>query len=131
MPVVDASVLAAYLSGGEHSAPARARLLGGDGGLWAPHLVDAEVGHTLRRLVLGSELGARAARQALDDLAGLPLRRVPHVGLLERAWALRANVSFYDALYVALAERLRLPLITLDARLARVRGTRAVIVAVA
>ena len=46
------------------------------------------------------------------------LQRVSHHLLAERAWELRENVSFYDALYVALAEALEAPLVTLDARLA-------------
>jgi predicted nucleic acid-binding protein len=47
--------------------------------------------------------------------------------LLERAWRLRGAVTFYDALYVALAERLGLPLITLDARLAGAAPARVVV----
>jgi predicted nucleic acid-binding protein len=44
--------------------------------------------------------------------------------LIERAWGLRTNLSFYDALYVALAELLAMPLLTLDRRLAGVPGMR-------
>ncbi len=124
MPVVDASALVEYLAGGEHADAVRARLHSGVGHLWAPHLVDAEVGHVLRRGLLAGELSARFAREALEDLADLPLRRAAHVGLLGRAWALRKDVPFYDGLYVALAERLVLPLITLDARLAGAPGVR-------
>jgi predicted nucleic acid-binding protein len=125
MPVVDASVLVEYLAGGEHADEARARLLAGVEGLWAPHLVDAEVGHVLRRGVRAGELRATTVRAALEDLADLPLRRAGHVGLLDRAWALRGTVSFYDALYVALAEVLGVALVTLDARLAGASGVRA------
>ncbi len=125
MPVVDASVLVAYLARGEHFEQARACLLARAEPLWAPHLVDAEVGHVLRRAVGRGELGASAGRAALGDLSELPLTRAGHGGMLERAWALRRNLSFYDALYVALAERLHLPLATLDARLARAAGRRA------
>jgi predicted nucleic acid-binding protein len=125
MPVVDASVLVEYLAGGEHADEARARLLGGVEGLWAPHLVDAEVGHVLRRGVRAGELRATTARAALEDLADLPLRRAGHVGLIDRAWALRGNVSFHDALYVALAEVLGVALVTLDARLAGASRVRA------
>lgn len=82
------------------------------------------VGHALRRTVLAGELSAACARAALTDLADLPLRRAGHRGLLERARELRANVSFHDGLYAALAERLELPLITLDARLGRAPGIR-------
>ena len=127
MPVVDASVLVDYLAGGEYAESTRARLLGADEALWAPHLVDAEVGHVLRRAVLAGQLPQATARAALEDLADLPLRRAAHVGLLERAWKLRSNVTFYDGLYVALAERLELTLVTLDARLRGVPGVRAVV----
>jgi len=123
MPVVDASVLVAHLTAGENYRAIGGRLREGE--LWAPHLVDAEVGHTLRRAVRVGELSDRNARAALDDLRELPLRRAHHGGLLDRAWSLRENVSFYDALYIALAERLDLPLLTLDARLARAPGLRA------
>jgi len=127
MPVVDASVLVEYLAGGERAEEAWVRLSARAAPIWAPHLIDAEVGHVLRRGVLAGELGAGTARAVLDDLAEFPLRRVGHVGLLERAWALRGNVTFYDAMYVALAERLDLPLVTLDARLSKSPGVWAVI----
>jgi predicted nucleic acid-binding protein len=124
MPVLDASVLVEYLADGEHASEARQRIMQDRGRLWAPHLIDAEVGHVLRRATLAGELTATAARGALEDLAEIPLQRAPHRALLQRAWRLRANVSFYDGLYIALAERLGLPLVTLDARLARAPGLR-------
>jgi predicted nucleic acid-binding protein len=40
-------------------------------------------------------------------------------------WALRANLTGYDAVYVALAEALDAPLFTPDRRLARAAGLRA------
>jgi predicted nucleic acid-binding protein len=125
MPVVDASVLVEYLAGGEHASEARRRILTDPGRLWAPHLIDAEVGHVLRRATLAGELSARRANGALQALVDMPLRRASHTALLQRAWSLRKNVSFYDGLYIALAERLDLPLLTLDARLARAPGMRA------
>ena len=127
MPVVDASVLVEYLAGGEHEQSSRDRLLGAGEALWAPHLVDAEVGQVLRRAVITGELRPSTARAALEDMADMPLRRSGHIGLLERAWNLRANITFYDALYVALAERLDMVLVTLDARLEGIPGVRAVI----
>ncbi len=38
--------------------------------------------------------------------------------LLERAWALRQNMTAHDAMYVALAQALEVPLVTADGRLA-------------
>ena len=131
MPVIDASVLVAYLVEGEHARPARDVVLSNANALWAPHLVDAEIGHALRRVVSAGELTARKARAALQDLADLPILRVPHRTLLDRAWSLRDNVSFYDGLYIALAETLDTPLVTLDARLATAPGARATITVIA
>jgi predicted nucleic acid-binding protein len=125
MLVVDASALVAYLTEGEHVEQVRTQLLAPGQALWAPHLVDAEVGHVLRRETLAGELAPTAARAALEDLSDLPLRRASHRGLLGRAWALRENLTFYDALYVALAERLRATLLTLDGRLAAAPGVKA------
>ena len=130
MAVLDASVLVEYLAGRERVQAVRAHILAGAGALWAPHLVDAEVGHVLRRAVARGEVTPDAADEALFDLARFPLRRAAHVGLLDRAWALRENVSFYDALYVALAERLDEPLLTLDARLATAPGVAAEVVVI-
>jgi predicted nucleic acid-binding protein len=125
MPVLDASVLVEYLAGGEHAQQARRYILEDPGRVWAPHLIDAEIGHVLRRGTLAGELSANDARAALSALARIRLRRAPHGSLLERAWSLRANLSFYDGLYVALAELLDLPLLTLDGRIAKAPGLRA------
>ena len=43
--------------------------------------------------------------------------------LLERVWALRANLTAYDAVYVAQTEALDTKLLTCDGRLARAPGT--------
>ena len=67
----------------------------------------------------------RGAAEALTDLADLPLNRYPHLPLLARVWQLRHNVTAYDAVYLALAEALRAPLLTRDARLASAPGHRA------
>jgi predicted nucleic acid-binding protein len=118
--VVDASILVSLLAGAEHAEWAQAKIASAERrSIWAPHLIDAEVGHSLRRRVAAGQLVANEARDAVDDLLHLPLRRIAHRGLLHRAWALRENLSFYDALYVALAEHLELPLLTLDDRLAK------------
>jgi len=53
------------------------------------------------------------------DLADLPIHVYPSRPLLDRAWALRDNVTVYDALYIALAEALEAVLVTADRALAR------------
>jgi predicted nucleic acid-binding protein len=124
MNVVDASVLVEYLGGGEHVEAARAAIRR-ERWVWAPALIDAEVGNALRRQVRAQEIGPRKAAAALDNFLDMRLQRIPHRNLVERAWQLRDNVTFYDGLYVALAEELGAPLLTLDARLARAPGVRA------
>jgi predicted nucleic acid-binding protein len=125
MKVLDASVLVEYLTEGEFAESSRRGIESSPGWLWAPHLVDAEVGHALRGVVRAGELSARGARAALEDLMEMRLQRISHHLLADRAWELRDNVSFYDGLYVALAEQLEAPLLTLDARLAKAPGLRA------
>ncbi|HET7315477.1 type II toxin-antitoxin system VapC family toxin [Salinisphaera sp.] len=95
--------------------------------LHAPDLIDIEIAQALRRYHLRGELGARRGAQALDDLAAFGIKHYPHAPLLRRVWQLRANISAYDAAYVALAEALDAPLLTSDARLANAPGHQAVI----
>ncbi len=123
MNVVDASVLVEFLAGGEHRDAAE-DAIGRERWVWAPALVDAEVGSALRRQTRAKEISARKAGVALDDLLDMRLQRIPLAALVDRAWQLRDNVTFYDGLYVALAEELDSPLLTLDARLAKVKGLR-------
>jgi predicted nucleic acid-binding protein len=61
----------------------------------------------LRRAVMLGQLWQSTARAALDDLADMALRRAGHVGLLEGAWGLRSDITFYDALYVAFGRAAR------------------------
>ena len=46
----------------------------------------------------------------------------PFAPFAERVWALRENLTSYDAWYVALAEALDCPLVTLDRKLSRASG---------
>jgi predicted nucleic acid-binding protein len=87
-----------------------------------PHLADIEVTQALRRYALDGELAAADAVAALEDLRSLDLERHAHEPLLGRVWALRHNLSAYDAVYVALAEVLDAVLLTCDGRLARAPG---------
>jgi len=88
----------------------------------APHLLDLEVAQVLRRWVSRNLIAASRAQAALSDLADFRLTRYPHTALLARMWELRANLTMYDAAYVALAETLRAPLVTRDRRLAASPG---------
>jgi predicted nucleic acid-binding protein len=86
--------------------------------LHAPHLLDLEVAQVLRRLVREGAVSAPRADQAIQDLLDLRLTRYPHFVFLPRIWRFRDNFSAYDAVYIALAEKLGATLITRLARLA-------------
>jgi predicted nucleic acid-binding protein len=86
--------------------------------LYAPHLIDLEVAQVLRRYCNSNEMTPERGREALEDLAELPINRYPHDLFLRRIWELRNNMTAYDAAYVALAEALPAPLLTRDGRLA-------------
>jgi predicted nucleic acid-binding protein len=121
MIVVDASVVASAL-GDDGSDGQRARSRLATRRLFAPELVDLEVISVWRRAVQARRLGEQRARQALADLAVLPLARAPHHPLMARIWELRNNLTPYDAAYVALAEALDAPLLTADQRLTKAPG---------
>lgn len=119
MIVLDASVLANVVGDdGEVGDAARARLAVA-GTASVPDLADVETVAVLRKRWLAGELTDRRFRAAVDDLLALPLVRFPVGSLMVRAYDLRANVTAYDACYVALAEALNCPLVTADVRLAR------------
>jgi len=95
--------------------------------LYAPHLLDLEVAQVLRRYCASGEMDAERGREALRDLADIPINRYPHDVFLPRIWELRPNMTAYDAAYVALAETLPAPLLTRDTRLASAPGHAAII----
>jgi predicted nucleic acid-binding protein len=88
----------------------------------APHLIDAEVGSVLRRRAAAGLIDAGVATAALRGVGLLVAERYPHGPLATAAWELRHDLSYYDALYAALAARLGVPLLTADTRLARSPG---------
>jgi predicted nucleic acid-binding protein len=88
----------------------------------APELIDAEALNVIRRLVLSKVLTVNGATKALTKVKESPIARISHRPLLDRAWKFRNTVSGYDALYLALAEELDIPLLTCDAKLAATEG---------
>ena len=126
MIVVDASALIEFLLQTPLGSRIEARLFRDGDDFHAPHLIDVEVAHALRRLVRGGEVRAVRAAEALDDLADFDLRRHSHTPFLGRAWELRDHLAAYDAMYVTLAEAIDARLVTCDSRLGatHVRGAR-------
>jgi predicted nucleic acid-binding protein len=95
--------------------------------LHAPHVLDVEVAQVLRRYVRDRTLTEQRGKEALEDFSDLPLHRYSHDFLLPRVWDLRATLTAYDAVYVALAEVLDAPLLTCDRRIASAPGHRSII----
>jgi predicted nucleic acid-binding protein len=124
MLVVDTSAVVNALVGSPPDRRLVARLAA-DGDLHAPHLLDVELLHTLRRLVTTARLTEDRAADARTDFADLTIVRYPHHPLADRVWALRHNLTAYDATFVALSEALGVPLVTCDARLAAAPGHQA------
>lgn len=109
--MIDASAVVESLTVGQHG-------LAADDDWHAPHLLDFEVSSTLRRGAYAGDWAPSFARECLGYFMGLEIERHPARGLLPRMWELRHDISAYDASYVALAEALGVPLVTLDRRLA-------------
>ena len=117
MRVVDAGVVVELLAG--DMDPGRL----GDEELAAPHLIDSEVTHVLRGLVRRGVLSEEQGHLALEGFSQLTLTRYPATWLRVRMWALRHNLSGYDATYVALAEMTgATSLLTTNSRLANAPG---------
>ena len=90
--------------------------------LAAPELALAEATNILRRLELSGSVSRLEATAAHRDLLRLKIERYPFAPFAVRVWELRANLTAYDAWYVALAEALDWPLLTLDRRISRASG---------
>ena len=121
--VVDASVLIGALTGS------------GWEGRWCkqalerpeiavPEIALAEATNILRRMELSGSLTRLEAAASHRDLLRLAIERYPFSPFASRVWELRFNLTAYDAWYVALAEALDWPLITLDRRLSLAAGPR-------
>lgn len=130
MIVPDASAIVEVLLRSPAAAAVEAHLFRAGEALHAPHLIDVEVMHALRRYEGSGVISEARGREALRDLSDLPLARYPHTLLMSRVWDLRRNLTAYDATYVALAEALGATLVTRDSGLASAPGHRVRIILV-
>ena len=121
--VLDASVLVAVLvDSGREGRWAESTLA--EDSPAGPELALAEASNILRRLERAGEISRLEANSGHGDLLRLDLELFSFVPFAERVWALRNNLTSYDAWYVALAEALDCPLVTLDRKISRASGPR-------
>jgi predicted nucleic acid-binding protein len=125
--VLDASALVDLVLAHPIGAAVGARIEGRV--LHAPAHLDAEVLSALGRLHRAGSLTARAVSRQIDLVAAAPIDRHPLAEMLRGAWMRRAQLRLADALYVELAVRLGLPLVTTDAALGRATSVAEVITA--
>lgn len=127
MIVVDASALLEVLLRRPAATDVESWLSQPDQTIHAPHLIDVEVTQVVRRFAMHDKIDNQRGLDVLVDFSLMSIERYSHEPLLLRAWELRNNLSAYDAMYVALAEVLDVPLITCDRRLANAAGHGALI----
>jgi predicted nucleic acid-binding protein len=126
--VLDASAVVAILVGsGLGAERIREKIEPPDESLHVPHVMELEVLRALRRQALLGTLSRERSTEAITDLGNISFARYPHTPLIGRIWELKENLTAYDAAYVALAEALDAPLITMDAGLAQASGIRAAV----
>jgi len=121
--VVDATVVVEFLAPGRNAAGAE-RFIGALGWaepleLFAPDLMTLEVANAVRKLSLARLIERDIADGLVARLSELAIASVGSAVLLAGAWALRHNMTVFDASYAALARDLSCPLVTTDAKLAR------------
>ncbi len=130
--IVDATAMVAAIADPGKAGEASRGQLSATPVWHAPAHMAVEVVRTFDRLARHGLLTADHARvYAMQMVDGVGAAVVLHSDpqLLRAAWALRANVSTYDGVYVALADRLRMPLLTGDQRLARAWARRIQVIA--
>jgi len=115
--VIDASAGVELITDTTRGRALRA-LLPNDAVPWVPATFYIEVGTVLRRWDLNTILSPAQVNDAIRQLAAWPLRIAELRSLFPAAWRHRHNITFADATYVALAERLGAKLLTDDHKLA-------------
>lgn len=117
MIVADARAIAELLLA-RPPATAIRRALAPHSELHVPEHFHVELLAILSRYSIRAELSGGRAAEALSALIGLRVLRYPVIELADAVWALRSELTAYDAAYLALAQRLDVGLITLDQGLA-------------
>ena len=116
--VLDASVAVAALLDTERNSEWAGSLVA-QHELAGPELLMVEASNILRRFELAGRISVQTSAVAQDRLATMQVDLFPYAPFAPRIWALRHNLTCYDAWYVAVAESLGCSLATMDLRMAR------------
>jgi predicted nucleic acid-binding protein len=128
--IVDASVVVQHIVSEPHTP--NINILFEDVGtlikVYVPEFCLLECTNVLWKHVRFSGMPEEIAKDLLADLMAVDLTVVPVIGLMPRALeiGLKHQLAIYDSLYIALAENLKYPLITDDARQAKVANSEGI-----
>jgi predicted nucleic acid-binding protein len=118
--VVDANVMVFALSSPTAEGEAARSTMAADDTWLGPAHLPLEVIRTLRKAPVGGRLEENDAVAAYQALMAAEITYIgASEALLRAVWAMRHNVSAYDAAYLAVAAEYGAQLATFDARLAR------------
>lgn len=116
--VIDASAAFAGLAKGSRHSEWVSNLITEEE-IIAPDLALVELVQIVQKATLRGNLDEHLAAEIVASFSELVDDFYPHRPLMGHVWEHRHFLSAYDGTYVALAALLRLPLVTLDDRLAR------------
>jgi predicted nucleic acid-binding protein len=122
--VVDTSAMVEFLLGRDELGFRAREVMADNLPVAAPYAIDLECTAALRGLVLGRKVSPDDAAESLETLDQIDLRRMDHSPFMRRVWELRDSMWPYDAIFVAMAESLDVPLLTVDKKYAGTPGIR-------
>ena len=118
MIVLDASAVLELLLQRDRAEEVERRILKARK-ICAPDLLGLEVAIVLHRLSSTGRLSPQRAADAFQDFRDLDITFYRDHHYLDKAWELRSDLTIPEGIYLALAKRLSIPLLTLDPRFAQ------------
>jgi predicted nucleic acid-binding protein len=122
--VVDTSAMVEFLLARDEVGVRAREAIAAAGSAAVPYAIDLECASAFRGLVLGRKVSTTDAAESLETLDQINLVRMDHAPFMHRVWELRDNMWPYDAVFVAMAEALEIPLVTVDKKYSGTPGIR-------